>query len=219
MISEFIKNMLLRLGNTLTSFLGAFIINTPSAFISIIVSLVACIYLSMDFKNIASSLLSVFPKSLSSSIESLKAKFEKSYKGYIKAYLILFLITFSELFLGLWILKRRYAFLTALIIAAVDILPVLGTGIILVPWGILMIIEQNFFVGFGLLTLYAIVIIVRQVTEPYFISESLGLHPLLSLFSMFAGLKLFGIIGMLFAPPIAILIKEVIFKRSPTVRS
>jgi sporulation integral membrane protein YtvI len=218
MISEFIKNMLLRLGNTLTSFLGAFIINTPSAFISIIVSLVACIYLSMDFKNIASSLLSVFPKSLSSSMESLKSKFEKSYKGYIKAYLILFLITFSELFLGLWILKRRYAFLTALIIAAVDILPVLGTGIILVPWGILMIIEQNFFVGFGLLTLYAIVIIVRQITEPYFIGESLGLHPLLSLFSMFAGLKLFGIIGMLFAPPIAILIKEVIFKRSPTVR-
>ena len=105
----------------------------------------------------------------------------------------------------------------ALIIAAVDILPVLGTGVILVPWGILTIIEQNYFVGFGLLALFAIVTIVRQITEPYFIGESLGLHPLLSLFSMFAGLKLFGIIGMLLAPPIAILAKEIFFRKSPTV--
>ena len=97
-------------------------------------------------------------------------------------------------------------------------LPVLATGIILVPWGILMIINQNYFVGFGLLALYAIITIVRQISEPYLIGEKLGLPPLLSLFSMFAGLKLFGIIGVLLAPPLAMLFMELLPQRSPTVK-
>jgi len=210
MLANLLQTLLGRIGGFLTSLLGNILINTPSALFTVIITIISCFYLSMDFKKICTSLWDICPESISVYIKKITPRLKKALKQYFYAYLIIFLITFAELFIGLWILKRKYSFLIAILIALVDVLPIFGTGIVLIPWGLIMILNKNYYVGFGLLIVYAIITIVRQIIEPHIIGGKLGLHPLFSIFSMFAGLKLFGFIGMIIAPGIAVFIKEFI---------
>ena len=113
--------------------------------------------------------------------------------------------------MGLLILRQPYPLLVALGVSIVDVLPVLGTGTVLVPWAVVMILLKNYSVGFGLLILYGVVTIVRQIAEPHLVGGSLGIHPLASLLFMFAGLQLFGFWGLLLGPAAALIFQELFF--------
>ena len=104
---------------------------------------------------------------------------------------------------GLTVLKVPGAVLIAACIAVFDILPVLGTGGIMIPWAILSLITGDFFRGFGLLILYLVITVIRNIIEPKIVGHQVGLHPVVTLASMLAGLNLFGIIG-LFGFPITL---------------
>ena len=134
----------------------------------------------------------------------------KALKSYAKAYLLIMLLTFCEVFVGLLIMRRRYAFILAFLIAVVDILPIFGAGTVIIPWAVFELITKDTRTGLGLLILYGVVTIIRQIAEPKIVGESLGIHPLATLVAMFAGLKLFGFVGVLFAPMVAIVVKEIL---------
>lgn len=127
----------------------------------------------------------------------------------------MFLLTFGELFLGLLLLRERYAFLLAFLIALMDILPVLGVGTALLPWAIFRLLGGNTWGGVGLILLYAVITVVRQITEPHLVGKSIGLHPLVTLFAFFAGMKLFGFAGIFLGPIAALLIKAIFFAEKP----
>ena len=110
------------------------------------------------------------------------------------------ILTFVQLLIGFMVLDIRFPFLFALLVAAVDFLPVLGTGTVLIPWGIVLAVAGSPFKGVGLLILWVITLIVRQIAEPKIMGKSLGIHPLFSLLATYFGLKLFGIGGMLLFP-------------------
>ena len=131
------------------------------------------------------------------------------FRKYIKAYGILLALTFVLLLVGLWILRIDYAFLLSFLIALADLLPVIGVGTILIPWGIIMLLQKNFYLGFGLLILYLVISLIRQVAEPKVLGKSLGLHPLLTLFATYVGFSLFGLVGMILAPLVALFAKRV----------
>ena len=106
--------------------------------------------------------------------------------------------------IGFSLLRVRYAFLFALLISAVDILPILGVGTILLPWA-----GGAFLLGdpkraLGLMILWGVITLVRQIVEPRLIGESFGLHPLVSLFVLYGGVKLFGMLGVFVAPAAAV---------------
>ena len=113
---------------------------------------------------------------------------------------LLFLITFVELFVGFLILQVDYAFVLAILIAFVDFLPVLGTGAILAPWGIIALLTKNYFLGIGIIVLFVVMTVIRQIIEPKIVGKSLGVHPILTLIAIYLGYKLFGIVGMIFLP-------------------
>ena len=92
-------------------------------------------------------------------------------------------------------------------IALVDILPVLGVGTVLVPWGLLELLRGETGTGTGLLVLCAVMMLARQLLEPRIVGKSIGLHPLATLFAAYAGLQLFGLAGMLLGPAVALLVK------------
>ena len=117
-------------------------------------------------------------------------------------------LTFGELLIGFLILGVDYAFLLALIIAVLDMLPVLGVGTVLIPWALVALLQKNFYLGFGLVILYLVMLVLRQIAEPKLLGKSLGLHPLLTLFASYAGFRLFGFLGMLAGPVVATLIKN-----------
>lgn len=150
------------------------------------------------------------PESLRESIPALGRRLRRLGREYARAYLLLGLFTFLEVFIGLTILRIRYAFLLAWLIALVDILPLLGTGVVLVPWGVISLLLGQRRVGIGLLILFGLCTLLRQIAEPRLFGHGLGLHPLLTLMATYAGLRLFGVVGMLVAPLVAAGVKTAV---------
>jgi sporulation integral membrane protein YtvI len=124
--------------------------------------------------------------------------------GFIKAQIILSLITFFMAFVGLSILQVSYTALLSLLIVIVDILPILGTGSVLVPWAIVAILQGNHFLGIGLIILFLVITVVRRIVEPKVYSSSLGISPLAALISLYIGFKLLGIVGVFLGPAMVI---------------
>ena len=91
-----------------------------------------------------------------------------------------------------------------------DFLPLLGTGVVLVPWGIVSLLLGETRVGVGLLILFGVCTLLRQLAEPRLFGQGLGVHPLLALLSTYAGLRLFGVAGMLLAPLVAAGVKRLL---------
>ena len=176
----------------------------PETFIFITVTLLACYYFSADDGRIGKScgalILRLCPAPLRDRLPPLGRRLRRLGRQYLRACLLLGLLTFTQTFIGLALLRVPYAFVLAFFIAVVDFLPLLGTGVILIPWAAVSLLLGEIKLGIGLLVLYAVTSVVRQILEPKLIGEGLGLHPLLSLAAMYTGLKLFGVWGMILAP-------------------
>ena len=195
-------------GERLFSLLGLAAVQLPRLFLLLVISVASTLYLCADYEGVMREIRSLFPTRLTSVAEALKHRIRRVVGIYLRAYLLLGGLTALVVSLGLWILGVPYALLSALAIALVDLLPILGAGSILIPWGLLSLALGNGFLGWGLLLLYALLIVIRQLAEPRLIGKRLGLSPYLSLTSMLFGLWIFGIIGMLLAPMILLFLKE-----------
>ncbi len=176
----------------------------PGALVFVIVLLLSAYYFSADDGRLGQTLSRgaerLLPASVTEALPHIGRRLSRLGRQYVRAYLILGLFTFLEVFIGLTVLRVRYAFIMAWVIALVDFLPLLGTGAVLVPWGVVSLLLGDLRLGVGLLILYGVCTVLRQLTEPRIVGKGLGLHPLLSLLAMYAGLRLFGIAGMLLAP-------------------
>ena len=127
---------------------------------------------------------------------------------FAKGYLIILGITFSELFLGFTVLKIKYVLLLAAVISLIDILPVLGTGTVLIPWAAVEFIMGNTAKGTSLAALYIVITVVRNFAEPKIIGKQMGIKPLFTLLAMFIGIKLFGLAGIFILPIMLIVVIE-----------
>ena len=112
-------------------------------------------------------------------------------------------VTFCILLSGFWLLRVGHAPLAAFLTTLVDALPVLGTGMVLIPWALICFLGGNSIRGLGLLGLYATAALVRSVLEPKLVGSHLGLDPLVTLIAMYCGLRLWGLAGMLLLPMLA----------------
>lgn len=186
----------------------------PTAFIFVTVMLLACYYFSADDGRIGRGLAGVIrrltPEGMRDRLVPWGRRLRRIGRQYIRACLLLGLLTFLESFIGLALLRVPYAFIFAILMAVVDFLPLLGTGIILIPWAAVSLLLGEVKLGIGLLILYAVTSVIRQVLEPKLIGDGLGLHPLLSLAAMYAGLRLFGVWGMILAPLVTAGVKSLL---------
>ncbi|MBQ9773615.1 MAG: sporulation integral membrane protein YtvI [Clostridia bacterium] len=210
MVSELLGNLLSSLASGLPPMIGKMVSSLPSIFFSVILTVLAGYYFCVDGERIRSGVISLLPMRVRRIGRIARDQIRTAFARYIKAYLWLLLLTFACLLVGLLILRVEYAFLLALLIAVLDLLPVLGVGTVLIPWSIVMLIGQRYFLGFGLLLLYLTVTLIRQIVEPRLLGKSLGLHPMLTLFSTYAGFVLLGVFGMILGPIVAVLIKQAV---------
>ena len=130
--------------------------------------------------------------------------------GWLKAQVKLSGVTWAVLTAGFFLLKVRHGLLWALAVSLVDAFPILGTGAVLVPWSLVSFLQADTGRAFGLLILYAAVTIIRTTLEPRLIGKQLGLDPLLTLAALYAGYRLWGILGMLAAPILAVAAAQLI---------
>lgn len=120
--------------------------------------------------------------------------------GWLSAQLKLMSITFFVLLGGFWLLRLRHAMVWAFLVSMVDALPVLGTGVVLVPWSVVCFLRGDTVVGAGILGVYATAVLLRSVLEPKLVGKQLGLDSLVTLMAIYAGYRLWGIPGLLLAP-------------------
>ena len=127
---------------------------------------------------------------------------------WLRAQAILLAITFCQLLSGFLLLRQNYAVLLAFLIALIDALPVFGTGTVLLPWAALLFLVGNVPRGLALVALYAVIYLVRSVTEPRLVGARAGLPPVAALAAMYAGFRAMGVGGMVVMPLVAMLIKQ-----------
>lgn len=172
----------------------------PTIMISFIFTILATIFTNIDFPVVKAFLFSHMPKKFAILIKNIRVTFVETIGKYLTAYLKIMSITFVELSIGFFIVGIPNPLLVALLIAIFDILPVLGTGGVMVPWIILMLITGNIHLAIGLAIIYAVVTVVRQFVEPKIVGDQLGLDPLVTLVSIYLGFIWFGVAGMLLVP-------------------
>lgn len=131
-------------------------------------------------------------------------------KGFLKAQVILMGITFLILSISLSVLKVPYAILIALVISLVDVLPVVGSGLIIVPWTIINFIMGNSYLGKALAIIYIILIITRQILEPKILGKAIGVRPLYTFLATIIGSLVLGPIGLIVGPLLAVLVNSII---------
>lgn len=199
------------LSNSLDNFLGVLSASAargaamlaaqlPSILVQSAFALLASFFFMVDYPAITRKLLEYCPKTIGQGLVKFKREGLVTLGRFCRAYALLLTITFAELSVGFWFLKLPHPFTLAFLIALVDILPVLGTGTVLVPWALLEFLEKDFSTGVWLLVIYGVVTVVRNVLEPKILGKEIGLHPILMLIALYLGGRLFGVAGVFVLP-------------------
>lgn len=220
-MDEEIWSLIISFGDKISGVAFSFIGNAakfiPNMLFTTVVIIVATYYFAVDRIKINCFFLSLFPKNIRKSLKSVKNLLSETVGKYLRAYGLLFLITFAQLLLLFWIMGINYAFILAIVIALVDILPVVGTGTVLIPWAVISFITENLSRGIWLLVGYGVIVVTRQVVEPKIVGKFIGLSPIAALASMYIGLKLIGIAGLFTFPIGAIILKKLLERKNNVI--
>ncbi len=187
--------------------------NIPSVLIAVVISIIAWIFMTKDYDLIVRFIQLQLPEKKKNLPVEIKQIFSKNVLKILKAYGLIMCITFLELFIGFSILKvmgimtNKYFVWIAVGTAIFDILPVAGSGGVLIPWMLFSIINGNIKQGIGLFVIYVVITVIRQYIEPRIVGGTLGVHPLVTLSGMYIGLKLFGFIGIFAVPILVVMLK------------
>lgn len=187
---------------------SSFLVNTltdmaalvPSLFLKTIITIIATVFIVLDYEKIKDFLVRQIPESKRLYFHEARLFFGGTVLKCLGAYLVIMGITFTELLIGLSLLSVPNAVLAALLIAVVDILPVLGTGSVVIPWAVICFVTGDFARGAGLLILYLIITLVRNTIEPKLVGRQMGLHPVVTFAGMLIGLHYMGLLGMFGVP-------------------
>lgn len=194
------KGVLSAVSEKIPGKVGGMISAFPDLFLSLAVFFLSCFYLTADLPKIRRWIGKRLPETWLAPIRLIFHDGVGAVLRYLRALLILMGLTFAGLTTGFLFLGISYPLVAAFVIALVDLLPVLGVGTVLIPWAALLLLTGDTYTGFGMLILFAAVTLVRQLLEPKIVGASLGLHPLVTLLSVWSGWKLAGVGGMIVLP-------------------
>lgn len=206
--SDYLKSIVSAVAKSGISAIAVFVSRIPSILVGIIISAVATYFIAGKTDSLKNFAMRVIPENKIEATGTLYVTFAQSVGKMVKAYLLIMFITFLELTVALAILGIDYFYIIAAITAIVDILPVLGTGTVLIPWAVINLILGNYKLGISLLVVYALITVIRQIIEPKIVSRHIGLPSLVTLMGMYVGLRVFGILGMFLVPLALILVKS-----------
>lgn len=177
----------------------------PILLIAAVFTVMISMLTATGYRRVGAFLCGLFPGKWETRLRGLQKFGRETVWKLVRAYTIIVAVTFLELLTGLWLLGFQYVLPVAAAIALLDILPLIGTGTILIPWGIVLLAGGDVVGGAGLILLFALIEVLRNVLEPRIVGGQIGLHPIVTITAMYAGLKIAGFWGML-AAPVAVLL-------------
>ncbi|UCZ52258.1 sporulation integral membrane protein YtvI [Bacillus shivajii] len=185
----------------------------PNAMTVFFFALLASFFITKDWPKMVGWFESHTPKRVQRLFNKLVEQWKEAIVGYVFAQLTLVTMTGIIVLIGLWIIGVKYALTTALLIAIVDLLPYLGTGLVFIPWIIYAFFTGEFGLAIGLSLLYGVAVVQRQLAEPKVMSQHMGISPLALLATLFACYQLFGVVGLLLGPALLIIVQSFIRAR------
>lgn len=211
MLASWIDNVLSTALRTITQFVTDFsgravmwvtssATSIPSLIVDMVIMVISTFFIVLDFDKVWGFLVKLVPGKQRGLLNTSLYYAKTMVLVYIKSYAFLFLLTFVELSLGFWVLGIANAVLLALLIAVFDLLPILGTGGVLLPWAVICLLIDKLKLGIGILVLYLIITGIRNTLEPKIVGKQIGMHPLATLVAMLLGLRLFGLLGLIGFP-------------------
>ena len=188
--------------------LGSTLTQLPNLFIFFIVFIVAVYMFSFSLPTLRGSFIQFFHEDSQQKVSDVIDSLRKSIFGFLRSQIILSTLTYIISLVGLLIIDVKYPLAIALLIIIVDILPILGTGSVLVPWAIFSIVMGDFVTAIGLVILFLVITVFRRIVEPKILGDSIGISALAVLISLYVGLKLVGVIGVFIGPLVVIIYKS-----------
>ena len=176
----------------------------PSLLVYSVVTVLSAYFFIVERDRIAAFLRGHLPAGALRYQEYLKGELKRLVCGYFLAQLKIMGVVWLILTAGFFVLGVGYAPLWAFLISLLDFLPVFGTGTVLIPWGIIVILDGEYAFAAGLLLLYVLTQVTRQAVQPKLVGDSMGLNPFLTLLFLYLGFKAGGIAGMILAVPVGL---------------
>jgi sporulation integral membrane protein YtvI len=205
-ITTYLGNLVGNISMPTIAAVGNFAKQLPSILIGIIMALLSSYFFVAEREDIIAWFRRVMPQSLQERFAVIRRGMVKAVGGYLKAQLRIELWMYLLLFIGLTILQVDYAVLIALLIAFLDFIPFFGTGTVLVPWAIIKILSSDYKIAVGLLIIWGVGQLVRQLIQPKIVGDSIGVAPIPTLFLLYIGYRLGGVVGMIVAVPIGLIV-------------
>jgi len=200
-----LADTLTQIGHGLADGLTHLFIIIPTFFLAFLFIFIAFYFIGKDWENIFKKIYAFTPAPVMEKAQAFKNILRYRVFGFIRAQFILMFIVSLIVFIGLAILRTDHALTIAMIVGIAEILPYFGSGTILIPWFLYLFFTGDISMGIGLAVVYGVTVAVRQMLEPKILSSSMNLNALAVLISLFAGLKLFGVVGVFLGPLILVI--------------
>ena len=197
-------------GTPIMNAIGNMAKNIPTIIVAVIMCLLSAYFFVAEKDYVTAIVAKHTPKAIKEKWKVVYQSLFGALGGYIKAQFKIELVIYVIVLIGLWILKVEHATLIAIVIAILDLFPVFGTGTVLIPWAIIKLIEGNYTLSIGLMILWVMGQLIRQIIQPKFVGDSIGLAPLPTLLLIYIGWQFGGVIGMLIAVPLGVLVINLI---------
>ena len=205
-LDQTMGNLIGRISEPTMAAAGNFAKRIPSIFIGTIVTFISSYFFIAEREEVIIWAKKVAPDPLVERMSMVMDNLKYAVGGYFKAQFKIMIVVCLILIVGFVILDVHFYFLLAILIALLDFLPFFGTGTALIPWGLYKLMVGDYKMVIGLVILYGVTQLVRQLIQPKLVGDSMGLKPLLTLVFLYAGYKIGGVIAMIFAVPIGMIV-------------
>lgn len=208
-LSELVSGILSNAGQYIGG-AGSIIKRIPNFFVALVIFLMASYFMTADYPTIRFAMTKGLPENLRSFLSGIRSIFSAAFGGYVKAEFLLSIGVFIILLVGFLVIGQNYALLLAIGLAILDFIPIVGAGTIMVPWMVIDLINGRYQHALALLVIWGIIALFRRIGEPKVLGDQVGLHPIVSLFAIFLGMKVGGILGMIFGPVLVLTVLNII---------
>ena len=198
-----LESLVSKLSGVAVNLVSGVATGVPSLILSLLAMIFSTVFVANDYEMLQSFYRAHMPEKLKNILRQIRQYLTDTLFVVIRSYVTIMLLTFTELSILFAIFGIDNALLKASLIAVMDILPILGTGTVMIPWSVISFVLGNTAMGIKTIVIYAIVTVIRNYLEPKIVGTQLGLHPIITLAAMFIGLRLFGFLAM-FGLPVAI---------------
>lgn len=192
--------------SSLTAFARDRVVGITSFGVAVLIFAMGCYFITADYPTICNNLANRLGVNLTELLNQVKAITIAAFGGYIKSRAIVAAGVGFIIFIGFILIGQEYALLLALIMAVLDFIPIIGSGTLLVPWSIIDLLTGNITQGLQLLAIYGVVTVYRNIAEPKVVGDKTGLSPTLSLITIYIGMRVAGVVGMILGPVLTIVI-------------